>query len=97
MSNTKSVKISPRTGKPVRAYKKRNVIAKKRGRPSKANTVRQYDNDLKVLGKLILEKDNSISNLVEQLKKLEAYTTSLKIEMLDQQAVINYLEKKFVK
>lgn len=91
------VKISPRTGKPMRAYKKRKPLAKKRGRPSKANTVRQYDKDMRVLGKLILEKDHSINNLVGQLKKLEDYVTSLKIEMLDQQAVIKYLEKKFAK
>jgi len=104
MSNTETqtqaqplVRISPKTGKPVRAYKKRKPMAKKRGRPSKADTVRQYDSNLKMLGRAILEKDNALKTLSNKLKELEAYATNLKIEMLDQQAVINYLEKKFVK
>jgi hypothetical protein len=92
-----AVRISPVTGKPVRAYKKKNAVAKKRGRPSKANTVRQYDNDLKTLGKLLMEKEHSIINLVTQLKDYETKMNNLKVDMLDQQAVINYLEKKLIK
>lgn len=86
----KETKISPRTGKPVRAYKKS-------GRKAKADTVRQYDNDLKVLGKLLAEKDHSIIILQKQLREYETNLTNLKVDMLDQQAVINYLEKKLLK
>jgi uncharacterized protein (DUF2164 family) len=50
-----------------------------------------------VLGKLLMEKEHSIINLVTQLKDYETKMNNLKVDMLDQQAVINYLEKKLIK
>ena len=82
--------ISPRTGKPLRKYTKR---AKK----AKPNTVRQYDADLALLGKVVTERDQLIDKLTARIKELESNAVNLKVDMLDQQAVINYLEKKLLK
>lgn len=60
--------------------------------------------DLAVLGREILKGRTAIDNLLQENQRLhniiqeqENTITALKIDMLDQQAVINYLEKKFIK
>lgn len=75
--------------------KKKRAVKPKAVKVSKPNTVRQYSEtevnrivtlfqqDIEKLQTWVLERDNTI--------------TALKIDMLDQQAIINYLEKKLIK
>ena len=60
--------------------------------------------DLAVLGREILKGRTAIDNLLQENQRLhniiqeqENTITALKIDMLDQQAIINYLEKKLIK
>ena len=60
--------------------------------------------DMAVLGREILKGRNALANLLDENERLHTLIqerdntiTALKIDMLDQQAVINYLEKKLIK
>jgi len=61
----------------------------------KANTVRQYSED--ELNNIVNLYTRDIAKLQTWLLERENTITALKIDMLDQQAVINYLEKKLLK
>lgn len=75
--------------KPKRKYTKRNPSAK---------------DNLVILGKELLKGRTALNNLLNENQKLhnllqerDNTITALKIDMLDQQAIINYLEKKLLK
>ena len=61
----------------------------------KANTVRQYSED--ELNRIVSLYQLDIAKLQTWLLERDNTITALKIDMLDQQAVINYLEKKVLK
>ena len=61
----------------------------------KANTVRQYSED--ELNRIVSLYNQDIAKLQTWLLERDNTITALKIDMLDQQAVINYLEKKLIK
>jgi hypothetical protein len=64
-------------------------------RAEKPNTVRQYSNA--EVDRVINAFSSHVKTLTEQVENLTNQNTALKIDMLDQQAVINYLEKKLIK
>lgn len=74
------------------AKKKRVVKAVKAEKP---NTVRQYSKS--EVDRIVNAFSSHIGNLTDQVDILTNQNTALKIDMLDQQAVINYLEKKLIK
>jgi hypothetical protein len=61
----------------------------------KPNTVRQYSKA--EFDRVTNALASHIRVLSEQIENLTNQNTALKIDMLDQQAVINYLEKKLIK
>lgn len=61
----------------------------------KANTVRQYSEA--ELNHIVSLYQQDIAKLQTWLLERDNTITALKIDMLDQQAVINYLEKKLLK
>lgn len=75
--------------------KKRVTKVAKVTKAEKPNTVRQYSNA--EVDRVINAFSSHIRDLTEQVENLTNQNTALKIDMLDQQAVINYLEKKLIK
>jgi hypothetical protein len=62
---------------------------------AKANTVRQYSED--EVNRIVSLYQQDIHKLQTWVLERDNTITALKIDMLDQQAVINYLEKKLIK
>lgn len=67
----------------------------KTAKAEKPNTVRQYSEA--EFNRVTNALASHIHNLTEKVENLTNQNTALKIDMLDQQAVINYLEKKLIK
>ena len=72
--------------------KKKRAVKPKADKP---NTVRQYSKA--EMDRVVNALSSHIRDLTDQLTSLNNQNTALKIDMLDQQAVINYLEKKLIK
>lgn len=74
---------------------KKKRAVKPKPRAVKPSTVRQYSED--ELNRIVGLYQQDINTLQTWLLERDNTITALKIDMLDQQAVINYLEKKLIK
>lgn len=75
--------------------KKKRAVKPKAKVKAIPNTVGQYSNA--EVDRVIGAFSSHVKALTEQVENLTNQNTALKIDMLDQQAVINYLEKKLIK
>lgn len=78
--------------------------AKTKGKRKYTRTAPTKEQSMLTLGREILKGRNAIDNLISEnnrlrnvLQEKDNTITALKIDMLDQQAIINYLEKKLLK
>lgn len=72
-----------------------NKTTAKKVTVKKPNTVRQYSKA--EFDRVTNALASHIHVLSEKIENLTNQNTALKIDMLDQQAIINYLEKKLIK